>query len=380
MKKALRFARSMRFGVILLTAIAVLCALATALQMESIYHSWYFITLFALLCVNLMFCSVLRVRGIGVKKRALLEKARKSELRIPIPEEKQEQWLRRNTFRRQKQGCYLRFAAGFFGSFITHIALMLLLIAAVCNFTLSEKNDYNVFVGDSVELTDGTLLRVDAFSTEDENGETLYRSAIIATLPDGTTEEAETLVNYPARIGRYKVYQQSYANAAVIGVRTGIDEPEERVCLDDSAFLSLDGERGIYYVQMFGNVIEDENGIAVSNSQELIHPAYEVQVLDGKAEESGLVYPGTTLEAGGVYYTMYAPESYPGLCVKTQPEWTLWLLYLSFALMILGLYLCFFHVPVAAACGGDGIRFAADKDIGDWVEEKRLETEGKETC
>ena len=380
MKKVLGFARSMRFGILLLTAIGILCLLATVLKMDAIYHSWYFIALFALLCFNLLLCSVLRFKGVGGIKRALIEKAARSEIRFSVPADKQNEWLRRHHFKAQPDGAYLRCGAGMLGSFVTHVALLLVLIGAVCNFTFAEKQDYSIFVGDSVELTDGTRLRVDSFKTENDSGDTEYESTLSALLPDGSETNAVTRVNYPAKIGRYKVYQQNFANAAVIGVKTGVDEPEEKVTLDEPAFLSLDGETGIYYVQLFGNVIEGEAGVAMTDSSELIHPAYEIQVFDGTTEESGLVFPGTTLEAGGVYYTAYEPQSYPGLRVKSQPEWTLWFLYIAFGLMIVGLYLCFFHVPVSAALQGDAIAVAGAKDINDWAEQIRLETEENLKC
>ena len=83
MKKIWNFLRSMRFGVILLLLIA-LCSVAgsiipqqrevayyaenytqfhptiLALQLDNIFESWYFIVLLALLCLNLMLCSILR--------------------------------------------------------------------------------------------------------------------------------------------------------------------------------------------------------------------------------------------------------------------------------------------------------------------------------
>lgn len=380
MKKVWQFARSMRFGILLLTAIGILCLLATVLKMDAIYSSWVFIALFALLCINLLLCSVLRFKGIGARKRALLEKAAHSGTRIPVRAERQAGWLRRYHFRKQVSGAYLRCGAGMLGSFVTHVALLLVLIGAVCNFMTAEKADYSIFVGESAVLSDGTALRVESFSTENESGETEYESMLSATLPDGTAADAVTRVNSPAKIGKYKIYQQNYANAAVIGVRTGLDEPEETVRLDEPAFLSLDGETGVYYAQLFGNVIEDEDGVAVSGSAELIHPAYEIQVIDGENAESGLVFPGTTLEAGGVYYTMYEPQSYPGLRVKSQPEWTLWFLYIAFALMILGLYLCFFCIPVGAAVSGDAITVAGAKDIGDWTEQVCREIEEDLKC
>ena len=61
MKKVFGFLRSMRFGMILLVLIAILCIAATAFRNDAIYRSWYFIALFAMLSINLMLCSVLRV-------------------------------------------------------------------------------------------------------------------------------------------------------------------------------------------------------------------------------------------------------------------------------------------------------------------------------
>ena len=72
MKKIYQFLRSMRFGVILLVLIAVLCAGATASGNESVYSSWYFILLFAMLAVNLTLCSVSRVTKIGGSRQEML--------------------------------------------------------------------------------------------------------------------------------------------------------------------------------------------------------------------------------------------------------------------------------------------------------------------
>ncbi len=377
MKKFFHLMLSMRFGIFLLIAIAVICAVATALNADEIYHSWYFAALFVLLCINLILCSIIRVGKIGKTKRALLKKAGESGLTVPVPLNEQGNWLKQNAFKKQNDGAYLRFGWGFYGSFITHFAILLLLIAAVCNFVYAKTDEIFVFVGDTAVLSDGTKLRVDSFSTEKENGEKDYISALTAALPNGLTKDFETRVNAPARIGKYKVYQQSYANAAVIGVKTGIHEEEELVRLDDSAFLTLDDKTGLYYNRMYGNVVEDENGVGVSSSDEIINPAYEVQVVREKTEKIGLAYPGTTLEVNGVFYTMYPPESYPGLLIKEQPEWTLWLLYLSFVLIAVGLYICFFNIPVAALKGKDGISVAGYKDISDWTEEKRIELKEK---
>ncbi|MBR4550828.1 MAG: hypothetical protein IKO13_00910, partial [Oscillospiraceae bacterium] len=63
------------------------------------------------------------------------------------------------------------------------------------------------------------------------------------------------------------------------------------------------------------------------------------------------------------------------LRVKTQPDWALWLLYTSFAMMTLGLYLCFFQIPEAAQIKADGIAIAGRKDISQQIVQYRAEIE-----
>ena len=79
--------------------------------------------------------------------------------------------------------------------------------------------------------------------------------------------------------------------------------------------------------------------------------------------------PGETFEVGGVYYTFQNPKVYPGLTVKTQPTWVMPILYTSFAVLMVGLYLCFFHVP-SALCVSEGcVRVISGKDESDLVQQ-----------
>ena len=82
-----------------------------------------------------------------------------------------------------------------------------------------------------------------------------------------------------------------------------------------------------------------------------------------------VMLPDETIEAGGVHFTFREPVSYPGLRVKTQPGWVLPILYVSFAVLIAGLYLCFFHVPAAICLKEGRVRAASTKDSADLIEQ-----------
>lgn len=370
MNKLYKFIRSMRFGMILLTLIGVISVIATVSGKEEIYSSWYFILLFAVLGINLTLCSAVRVFHMNGQKKALMRQAANSDAAFAADDA--ERWLKTHHFRKTDGG-YIKNEAGFYGSFLVHASLLLLMISAAILFAFSERQDLNLFVGNTAELPDGTLLTAEAFSMQDENGMTEYTCTLSAKLPDGTGKEGVTKVNHPLRLGQYTIYQQNYGYAAVLGIRTNLKEEEETLKLDEAAFLSLDGENGIWYSQMFGNVTEENGEVRVSSGNEIIHPAYEVSVFENGREQTGLVYPGTTVTAGDVYYTFYEPEAFPGLRIKTQPDWALWLLYASFAVMTAGLYLCFFHIPEAAQIKPDGIALAGRKDISMQIEHYRAE-------
>jgi hypothetical protein len=88
--------------------------------------------------------------------------------------------------------------------------------------------------------------------------------------------------------------------------------------------------------------------------------------------------PGETFEVGGVYYTFQNPMAYPGLTVKTQPTWVMPILYTSFAVLMVGLYLCFFHVP-SSLCVAEGcVRVISGKDEADLLQQIRDKIEETE--
>ena len=105
----------MRFGMILLALIGILCVIATVSGNEGIYSSWYFILLFTVLGVNLTLCSVLRVFRIDRQRQALLRKAENSTVTLTVPDA--ELWLKKHHFRPRKEA-YLKHESGFFGSFL----------------------------------------------------------------------------------------------------------------------------------------------------------------------------------------------------------------------------------------------------------------------
>ncbi len=393
MKKAFGFLRSMRFGMILLTAIAALSIVGTMvpqgqnaayyeqayeelgsvmlfLGVDHLYSTWYYVAMFALLCVNLSLCSLLRIGKLKNAKAALLKRSENARPEEKFTAEAVQGVLKKLCFRAAGQDLYIRRMLGLYGSFVTHLGMLLLVIAAACVFTLEEKEDFYLMPGDVYTLEDGCQIAVDSFSMENEKGQLDYISELIMADESDTQHQARVTVNHPARFANHTVYQQNYAFAAVLDLQTEPDAPAEQVVLDGPAFLSLDGVNGLHYMNVYGDYVEmGEGQIMPINAMGMERPAYMTAVITPEGQEMRVMLPDETIEAGGVYFTFREPLAYPGLRVKTQPGWVLPLLYTSFAVLVAGLYLCFFHVP-AAICLKDGkVRAASAKDSADLMEQ-----------
>lgn len=358
MKKLLNIFSSMKFGIVLLVLIGILCVVATAFELSSIYSSWYFILLFVLLALNLFFCSVIRVKNISLWKKGLINQAKNNS--INLKPEDPENWVKSHGFKKCDD-VYIKNSFGLYGTFLTHLAMLLLTVAAGCIFTFSVSTEYVIPVGTTQTLEDGTAVTVYNFSMEDEDGKVEYKSELNIELPDGSTKDCEVLVNHPVSFGKYKIYQQDYVYSAPVGIKVN-NGAEEIVRLNEPSFLSLDDTNGIFYASIFTNVVEENGEIKVARSSELINPAYEINIIKGEEIEPKLAFPGSSIEIGGVTYTFYEPELNPGLLIKEQPVWALGILYVSFVIMLIGLYACFFITTEVVCIKNKGISFVSRKN------------------
>ena len=158
MKKGWEFLRSMRFGMLLLCLI-LLCSLPGSLiqqessaafylenyswgellltlQFDHIFSSWYFVGLLALLCLNLSLCSVIRVRSTRKLHSASERRMENVQLKAVDPQKANtlEKLMRSRGLRLAKEEAgrriYKKGVTGFYGSFVTHFALLLTLLFA----------------------------------------------------------------------------------------------------------------------------------------------------------------------------------------------------------------------------------------------------------
>ena len=414
MKKAVRFFRSMRFGIILLCLIAVLSVVGTAipqgreiawyaqtyqsfhgtllmLKLNDVFGSWYFQLLLILLGLNLTLCSLVRIRTVSAAKAGEREALRRMPQSFQLDKLQQkavQEGLRAMRCREEAEGeslVYSKNGFGRYGSFITHLSILLTIIFGAMALYLPKTVDRSCLPGESVRMEDGTEIAVESFRIENGEGRLDFTSELTVKLPDGRESGLrEIKVNHPLSFGPWKVYQQTYGTAGSITVKNLETGLEDTFTLTDLVFLSLDGVNGLWYEAVYPDLIRDPSGnvtLITNTSGSYPNPVYQVQTASDGVYTPILAFPGEELQVGNLSFRFEDPVEYPGLRIKYTPGFINALLCASFLLMIAGFAITFFCQPVLVRLDPDGCAVGGPKPEGmririqEWAEE----TKAKET-
>ncbi|MCL2046002.1 MAG: cytochrome c biogenesis protein ResB [Oscillospiraceae bacterium] len=394
--KFVAFLRSMKFGIILLILVMA-CSLAGSLvpqdradswYMENypnnmgnlvvglginrLFSTWYFVTLIGLLSINLLFCTIIRFGRIAKTRDSLISSMKNMTNGKNISNE--EAIELKNMFAEKKYKSseandvivYSKNSLGFYGSFVVHLGLLLILVFGGLVLKMSTVIDYNVNPSETITLEDGTLLTLESFRIEDETGRTEYASIINVSTPSAQSSiQREIKVNHPFTHRSHKYYQHSYGISGSItatNIKTG---GWDTFYLTERSFLSGEGGRGIWYEALFpAYVIDDDGHITPLVMQTFIYPdpVYYVLVADGGGRTARFMLPGDSVQIGDVEFTFNAPAYFSGIRVKEVPHPFLELLFASFILIIIGFWLCFFHLPTLVGIGKDKYKTAGSND------------------
>jgi cytochrome c biogenesis protein len=394
MKKVFRYMRSMRFGILLLCLIAACSVAGTVIpqgreiawyaqnypsahpviltfRLNRVFESWYFITLLALLCLNLSLCSLLRIRTVVRASRGEAERAAAmpdTVLLRPEGVEKLRAWLEDRHCRSvELDGAvvYHKNGIGRYGTFLLHLSILLTLVFGALALYTPTVTDQSCMPGESILLEDGTEIQVLDFHITDETGRLDYRSHVQVTLPDGRrSEEAELSVNHPFSFGAYKLFQQSFGTAGSVTVTNLETGGTDDFLLTEQAYLSADGITGIFYEMLYPDFIRDPSGnvtfITITEGS-YPNPIYQFEVISDGEFTPTLAVPGDELELKGLRFTFNSPVEYPGIRIKHVSRLFNALLIASFMLMIAGLTLAFFFEPVLVKTDAEGYAVGGPK-------------------
>ena len=343
--------------------------LITGLGLDDAFRSWWFLTLTAFLCGNLLLCNLTRLRPLIARTKreagpadALSGPADSAAEGVedPLPVFKRLHLPEPKAY--EIEGKRILFSGrnriGLWGPWVCHLGILLLIIG----FTLGQllHKEYTVYgvPGDTKPIGDtGYYLTIDGFEVKlrpDDTVEQYVADVTVFRAPQGSTAVPDSMgatvsVNNPARLYAFKVYQNSTGYAARISVneegtplQTGIVCAGEGIEIADAPglFVYLNAFYPDFYLQPGAG--------PVTLSGRMDNPAYLYSI----TYQDRMVGMNYWQEADGPIkvndyaITFSEPQNYTLLQVKTDRFQGLALL--GGLITMLGLMLAFYLQPVKA--------------------------------
>ncbi|MGI9952993.1 cytochrome c biogenesis protein ResB [Moorellaceae bacterium AZ2] len=282
------------------------------LSLDHLYRSWWFITLGALLGVNLLLCSVRRGKKLTGWKG----------------------W----------------------GSILLHLSLLLVLAGAALSGYLGRSTYVEIGVGDGVDLAaygfPGLTLTVKDFRLEyyPNLEPQQYISRLLLETAQGLKREQEVKVNYPLKFKGLKIYQKGYGWLVRGQVSTGTRvfpfelAHGEELLLDEAQNLRL---------RFFFLPDYDEQGATMHSRSPLPRNPKLACVL---LQDTGIIAREVIGEGEGkgvkdYTVTFSGYRYYTGLEIKKDPG--LGLVYMGFVLLLLGLVMRYLVPEKIRQVGGE---------------------------
>ena len=379
LKKIYAFLISMKFAIILLVLVALVCMLGSfitqrnalpidvsneadvmafytqqygvrigafiySLHLDDVFHSLWFIALVAALCLSVLLCNVSRIRSLIRQTKnaadpscAAAEKPTAAASGVSDPKSV----FRRLHFFRPIEttvdGKETVFACrnrlGYWGAWICHLGIVLTVLGyAFGQMTLFTSTVYGV-PGDTLPI-EGTpyTVTIDDFTVErNEDGFIRqYTSSLTMRDADGRTQSGTASVNHPANLLGYKFYQHATGQALNVTLSDTEDGTAKTALVQmgdlvtvipglDLTFDRFDSTRGIYYTTRYVN-------------DELAPWRYDT------------VSPGEEISLSPFPYTLVFSEPVDTL-LRVKKDRFAWLVLTGAILTSLGLFFALYVVP-----------------------------------
>ncbi len=312
LKKIWKFISSMQFAIGLLLVLALACSVGSvitqgqpyavyaeqygermagailALQLDDLFHSWWFVVLSAFLCLNLLLCNLIRLPSILKMMKHEADPANSvgkdgsvsvSGIKDPDAFFKSMGFFKVQSGENEKTWKFsVKNRIGLWGAWVCHLGILLLILG----FGLGQatKEVYTVYglPGDSRAVGEtGIILSIDSFDIglrEDETVEQ-YTAGITARRPaDGAEESASISVNHPAKLLGMTFYQNSTGWAADIHITKDGEPLQDEVLYVGEYVPVADMPNLVIYLNAFypDYVLGDSGPMSASSS--INNPAY----------------------------------------------------------------------------------------------------------
>lgn len=343
------------------------------LGLDDIFHCWWFVALAVFLCVNLLFCNVLRFPAIARRQKAgfCAESCLASWDGGPVAEFKSvpEALFSRMGFRRVQTGStvdgreYLYAAknrAGIWGAWLCHLGMLII----IAGFGMGQmfQQVYTVYgvPGQTKAIGDtGYGLRIDDFAVELREDATVEQYTTRFTVLDEAYSDefaGETMVNKPASIKGMKFYQNSTGWAATLDVlKNGEKIQEALLCAGEFARVEGKENLAVALTAFYPDYYEDESGLPMTLTPALKNPGYLYTLYyQDRVLGMNVLTGNQVISVEDYTFVFHDPQQYTLIQVKRDPF--SWLTAIGGLVVVISLILAFYVRPAElwAVKDGDG--------------------------
>ncbi len=377
LKDAWKFFSSMKMGIILLLVITAMSVYGSLLPhaeaMDRVYTSWWFVGTLVLIALNLLVCSLNRWGGIWEKATVVRDdlnyktlQSYQNQQSLAIPGETEEKAAKIRDFLLQKgyrvgttsrdkgflvSGDKGRF--GYFGSLVTHLSIILLLLAGLYGIVGGYEDFDGGFPGRILPVENEDFqVRIDDFyiSYRDDAQKSIeqYYSEL-TVIENGRTVKQETIyVNKPLRYKGVNFYQSTYGWGVETNItNTATGEEENVLIIPGRTFYHNETDIHLHLIEFYPDFTMTTGGMPVSRSAYPANPfvAYRLTGAQGViGTPFQLAAVGDRLELDDNYMLQFSGyRNYTGLLIVRNPGKSLALL--ASILMIAGLVMSFYFFP-----------------------------------
>ncbi len=354
-----------------------------AVGLNSMYNSWWFVTLLFLFVANLVVCTIERLPSIVKIVKEPIKPLSETQIdALPIKESiivskgidrvaesvlqiMQKAGLKPLQSREQNMvqfyaetGRYSRL-----GVYVTHLSILLLFIGVVVGLFKGFNGHLNLLEGttssvaylpNGKEIPLGFEIRCDDFDVSFYEGTDTpksYKSLLTVYENGKEVLKKEIEVNTPLRYKGITFYQSSYGFAPSpqslfhFKVRSKTNKEEEFKIPFDETFTIPESNVKIKIVDFTPALGVDESGKLFTYAESMNNPAVLLEFYEGnKVKNRQWVlkrYPNTWVFAEGtIEFVDLWGSQYTGLQVRKDPG--VWIVYLACLIMSIGLYMSFF--------------------------------------
>ena len=335
LKKIFRFLKGMPFSFILLGIISAACVLGSvipqgqnaayymdlygarrgglimALSLDRVFSCAWFIALAALLCFNLILCSISRVKGVVTA------------------------WKRTRSI-------------GIWGSWVTHLGILLLILSfALSQYTSGEEEIYGI-PGSTQPLGDtGLSVTIDSFEVKLRDDFTVEQYVAGLTVRNGKGESisGEASVNHPLKAFGFSFYQNSMGWADYVDIYKGAELVKtDLICTGEYTYPNDLPSLALMFNKFYPDFAQAVDGSLYTVTPLLNNPKSLYSIFyNGNLVSMDIADPGEAIAVHEYIFVMRDPVQYTLIVGKTDPY--AWTVFVSALVLMAGLVLSFYVRP-----------------------------------